>query len=217
MARIKGISGAKLLEKKYKTFAFDGVWLDTMGTPEVSGFWIIYGAEKQGKTWFALKLAEYLSKFENVLYISAEQGTSYTFQEAYNRAGLDPKNEKIKFVPYVELSELEKTLKRQRAPKVVFLDNITVYADELKNGKLRQLQMQYKNTLFVFVAHQEDGKSEPYTATAKLCKKLAEIIVQVEGLACTISGRCPSGRLTIDEERATLYHNAILTENQTEQ
>lgn len=209
MARIKGISGATLLEKKFKTFPFDGIWKNTLGTPEVSGFWIIYGAEKQGKTWFALKLAEYLSQFENVLYISAEQGTSYTFQEAYHRSGLNPKNKKVKFVAYVELAELEKALKRQRAPKVVFLDNITVYADELKNGKLRQLQMQYKNTLFVFVAHQEEGKSEPYTATAKLCKKLAEVIVRVEGLACTISGRCPGGVLCIDEEKSVLYHSVI--------
>ncbi|GIJ93395.1 hypothetical protein CAPN002_06130 [Capnocytophaga stomatis] len=215
MARIKGISGAKLLEKKYKTFAFDGVWLDTMGTPEVSGFWIIYGAEKQGKTWFALKLAEYLSKFENVLYISAEQGLSQSFQLSYIRAKLDPKNAKLKIVGSVPFEELENTLKKQRAPKVVFLDNITVYKDDLKDGALRKLQTKYRSTLFVFVAHEE--KKEPYTATAKLCQKLAEIIIRVEGLACTISGRCPGGSLIIDEEKAMLYHNVVVTENQTEQ
>lgn len=205
MTRIKGITGAKLLEKKYKTFAFDGIWKNTLGNPEVGGFWIIYGAEKQGKTWVAMKLAEYLSQFENVLYVSAEQGTSCSFQEAYERAKLNPKNRKLKFVPYVELEELEKTLSKQRAPKVIFLDNITTYNDELKNGKLRQLQMTHRKTLFVFVAHEE--KNEPYTATAKLCKKLAEVIIRVEGLACVISGRCPGGWLTIDPEKSALYHS----------
>ncbi|GIZ15749.1 hypothetical protein [Capnocytophaga catalasegens] len=208
MARIKGISVAKLLEKKYKTFDFDGVWREVMGTPEVSGFWLIYGAEKQGKTWFALKLAEYLSQFEKTLYISAEQGYSWGFQQSCSRAGIDPTNPKMKIVPYVKLDELEKTLKRQRAPKVVIIDNITTYNDELKNGKLRKLQMNYKDTLFVFVAHEE--KNEPYTAIAKLCKKLAEIIIRVEGLACQVSGRCPSGVLTIDEEKAMLYQSSTI-------
>ena len=63
MARIKGIYGKQLLEKTYKTFPFEGVWEKALGNPEVGGFWIIYGREKQGKTWFSLMLAEYLSKF----------------------------------------------------------------------------------------------------------------------------------------------------------
>ena len=50
MARIKGIYGKQLLEKTYKTFPFEGVWEKALGNPEVGGFWIIYGREKQGKT-----------------------------------------------------------------------------------------------------------------------------------------------------------------------
>lgn len=211
MARIKGISVAKLLEKKYKTFDFEGVWRDTFGTPETCGIWLIYGEEKQGKTWFALKLAEYLSQFEKVLYISAEQGLSQSFQEACIRADINPTAPNLKIVPQVLLPELEQTLKKQRAPKVVFFDNLTIYDEDFKGGKLRQLQTTYKNTLFVFVAHEEKG--EPFRAIGKLCKRLAEIIIRVEGLACTISGRCPGGRLAINEEKAQLYHNTEVFNN----
>ena len=64
MARIKAIYGKQLLEKTYKTFPFEGEWARALGNPEVAGFWLVYGREKQGKTWFSLLLAEYLSNYE---------------------------------------------------------------------------------------------------------------------------------------------------------
>lgn len=211
MTRIKGIYGKQLLEQQYITFDFQGIWKDTMGTPARSGFWIIYGAEKNGKTWFALKLAEYLSGFGNTLFISGEQGTGYAFQDGYKRAGLNPQNRHLKFTGYKPLDEIELHLDKRKSPEIVIWDNITVYADELKNGNLRRLQLKYKHKLFVFVAHQE--QNEPYTATAKLCKKLSDIIVRVNGLVCEISGRCPGGRMIIDEQKATLFHGTQILEN----
>ena len=49
MARIKAIYGKQLLEKTYKTFPFKGEWARALGNPEVAGFWLIYGKEKQEK------------------------------------------------------------------------------------------------------------------------------------------------------------------------
>ena len=42
------------------------------------------------------KLAEHLSNYETTMYISAEQGTSKTFRDAYMRAQLDPFNRRLK-------------------------------------------------------------------------------------------------------------------------
>lgn len=56
-----------LYDKKFKTFDFDGVWFDTMKKTETNGAWLVFGKEKNGKTWFTLKLAEYLSRFEKTL------------------------------------------------------------------------------------------------------------------------------------------------------
>jgi len=63
----------------------------------------------------------------------------------------------------------------------------------------------------IFLAHEE--KREPYTATAKLCKKLAKIIVHIEGLTAFISGRCPGGTITINEQTAMLYHGSQILNN----
>lgn len=210
MARIKGIYGKQLLEKTYKTFPFEGVWEKALGNPEVGGFWLIYGKEKQGKTWFSLMLAEYLSKFESVMYISAEQGLSKTFKDAYIRSGLDPNNRKLKIIPYATVAEIEEALGKQRSPKVIIIDNTTMYKDELTAPKLREWGKHYRNVLFIFLAHEEKG--EPDIAVARLCKKLAEVIIRVEGLACNVSGRCPGGVLTIDKEKAELYHSTIISE-----
>ncbi len=208
----RAISIKTLFEKTFKTFDFDGIWLDTLGNPEKGGVWIIYGNEKNGKTFFALKLAEYLSKFENVLYISAEEGTRKTFQESCRRANFDAKNPKIKLLDYTEIDEVRQKLNKRQSPRVVFFDNITVYNDELKNGAFRKLMTDYPNTTMIFLAHEE--KNEPYTATAKLCKKLSEIIIRIEGMTAIISGRCPGGTLMCDEEKAMLYHGSQIKNKQ---
>lgn len=211
MARIKAIYGKQLLEKTYKTFPFEGEWARALGNPEVAGFWLVYGREKQGKTWFSLLLAEYLSNYETTLYVSAEQGTGKTFQEAYTRAGLNPSNRQLKMIPYTELTEIENTLGKQRSPKVVIIDNTTVYKEEFTAPKFRQWMRKYKNTLFVIISHEEKG--EPDLAVGRLCKKLAEIVIRVEGLACHVSGRCPGGTLVINEEKAQLYYDTNITPN----
>jgi len=193
-----------LYAKKFSTFKFNGLWQEVMGTPETCGVWIIYGEEKNGKTWFCLKLAEYLSQFAKTLYISAEEGIGKDFVDTCARAHLNADNNNLQFLEYTPLEELEEKLRKRGAPRIVFIDNITFYQDDLKYGMLRKLAQRHPKTLFVHVAHED--KNEPYTATAKLAKKMAKVIVRVKGLACFVTGRCPGGVLTINEEKAMLYH-----------
>lgn len=200
----RGSSISKLYQKKFQTFSFDGVWQDTMSNPETNGAWIIYGREKNGKTWFTLLLSSYLSRFERTWYISAEEGKSKPFIDAMRRAKLDPSNNSLTIHEYMPIDELSERLKRRKAPKVVILDNVTMYQDELKNGVFRKMLKEHKDKLLIFVAHEERG--EPYGATGKLIKKLSKIIVHVKGLNCFVGGRCPGGTLSIDEEKASLYH-----------
>lgn len=204
----RAITLNNLRDKTFKTFDFKGIWADTFGQPEKNGAWLIYGAEKNGKTWFALKLAEYLSQFDKTLYISAEEGTSKAFVDTVNRAQLEA-TRNLNFYEYIEIEKLTLKLKKQRSPKIVVFDNITVYNDELKGGALARLLREHKNKLFIFLAHEE--RNEPYTAAAKMCRKLAKIIIRVKGLACFVSGRCPGGILTIDETKAQLYHGSAIT------
>lgn len=193
------------------TYDIKGIWLDVFGKIAVAGLWIIYGAEKNGKTWFALKLADYLSKFAKVLYISAEEGMDKDFRNAMKRAKLEPNNESLYFWDYTSLDEVSERLSSRGAPRIVFIDNVTIYKDELAYGGFKTFTKAHPNHLIIFVAHEE--RNEPYTATAKMIKRLSKIIVRVQGLACFISGRCPGGTLTIDEEKAVLYHGTEITKS----
>jgi len=198
-----------LYDKKHKTFDFTGSWLEIFGNPESHGAWLIWGTDKNGKTWFTLKLAQYLSTLTKVLYVSAEEGTGSAFVETCKRIGIDS-NGKLHFLEYTPLEEIEELLKKRAGYKVVIIDNITVFQDELKNGAFRRLLKDYPSVLFVFLAHEE--RNEPYTATAKLARKLAKVIVYVQGLACIVSGRVPGGSITIDEEKAQLFHGTQILE-----
>lgn len=202
----RAISTKTLFEKTYETFELDGIWKEVLGNPSKGGIWIIYGDEKNGKTWFALKLSEYLSRFEKLWYISAEEGTGKEFQDNARRAKVNPINSKIMWSDYTEIEEVKNKLSKRQSPKIIVLDNATIYVDDLKNGVLRKLIQEYPNTTFILLAHME--KNEPYTATAKLAKKLAKIIIRIEGLTAFISGRCPGGILTINEQTAMLYHGS---------
>jgi adenosyl cobinamide kinase/adenosyl cobinamide phosphate guanylyltransferase len=203
----RAISLKTLYELTFNEYEFTGVWLDVLGKPEKGKVWLIYGDEKNGKTLFALKLAEYLSQFESVYYISAEEGTGKSFQQnAQNRAKMDIKKTNVKFLGYTELDDVEKILSRRKPPKTIFFDNMTVYNDELAYGRFKKFTMKYPKTTLVFIAHEERG--EPYTATAKLCKRLARYILRVKGMTAFVSGSCPGGTIIIDEESALLCHGS---------
>ena len=200
----RALNVRNLFAMKHELFQLDGIWHDTIGSPERNGAWLIWGSEKNGKTWFTLLLSNYLSDFEKVHYISAEEGLCSDFIDTCRRAKINLFNKKLQFHGYEPLVDLYKRLKRRQAPKIVVIDNITIYNDELKNGALRKLLNDFPQMLFIFLAHEDRGL--PYTATAKMTRKIAKRIFYIEGLSCQVSGRCPGGTLTIDEERAALYH-----------
>ncbi len=203
----RAISTKTLFEKKYKEFDFKGVWGQVLGNPEKGKEWLIWGDEKNGKTLFALKLAEYISQFESVMYISAEEGFGKSFQQnAKDRAKIDFKKTKVKWLEYEPLEEVEKILDKRQSPKVVFFDNMTAYKDEFMQGRYTKLVKKYPNITMIFIAHEERG--EPFTAAAKLCKKLARIIIRVEGMVANITGSCPGGQIIIDEQTAQLIYGS---------
>lgn len=211
----RGITAKTLLNKTFKTFKFDGIWNEVLGEQERGGIWVIYGNEKNGKTTLALLLSEMLTNHENLNFVSAEEGTGFTFKQNLSRAKLDYKNTKIKFYEYLEIEELDKMLTKRQAPRIWVFDNATAYSDDFKTAVLRRLRRQYPDTLFIIMAHME--KNEPTTAMAKLAKKLCNVYFRVEGLTAFVGGRCPGGAITIDEQKAMLYHGSQIKQQHHEQ
>lgn len=198
--------------KKFKTFAFDGIWKAVFDDPETTGAWIIQGDEKHGKSTFALILANYLTKFGKVLYISAEEGISKHFVRTMKRLGLSDTNRKFQIGEYEPWEELEKRLAKRQCQKIVFIDNMTAYRDETTKSMLQELLRKHTDKLIVLVSHEERGL--PDTAQGKLWRKLSKIIVRVEGLKAFAEGRCTGGSLLIDEEKAQLYHGIKQNDNE---
>ena len=196
------LSIRNLYSKKYEYMPLEGEFARVLGNQTREGAWLFYGAEKNGKTTFALILADYLSRLEKVLYISAEEGLSDTFQHACLRAGIKVSNAKLKCIDYIPLEALTERLRRRKSERIVFIDNLTVYGDELKGRGIWNLLTNFPGTLFIFLAHEKDG--EPYTAAAKMCKRLSKVFARIEGLTAILGGRCPGGRLIIDETKAAI-------------
>lgn len=201
-----------LYDKKYTTFKLEGLFHQAMGEPETTGAWIIQGAEKNGKTWWALMLFDLLSKFGKAWYISAEEGISKTFQEACKRARLNLPAPNLQFMEYIPIDELNKKLESRKAAKIIFIDNTTIYNPDMKPADLLKLLRKHPDKLFVFLAHEEKG--EPYRALAKEVRKMAKLIFRVVGLTVFVSGRCPGGILTIDETKSSLYWGEAIKHNE---
>lgn len=200
----RGLSPKQLYEKKFKTFEFEGIWEEVFGNPERGGFWIIYGDEKSGKSTFSLIFAKYLSTMEKVAYISAEEGTGMSFQQRCKRMGIGDKH-KFMGYPYDFIEEYLKQFKGREFPKIVFIDNLTAYLDEIDKKLILQLMRDYPKTTFIIVAHQE--RNEPAGAVGRLVKKLSKRIVHVVGLKAIVTNRDGNGgEYLINNNKALIYH-----------
>lgn len=209
---MRSISIRNLYDKKYKTFKLEGLWAGVMGEPTRNGIWIIYGNDKNGKTSFALRIANLLSQFEKVLYISAEEGTDKEFQNAAKRAGIAVNNKQINVAEYLTVEEIKDKIRHKKGANVVIIDNTTIYAEDFKGGVLKDLKNEFPNKLFIYLSHEDAG--EPSNALGKLAKRLAKIIIHVQGLTADISGRCPGGTIAIDEQTAQLMWGVDVIKNQ---
>jgi hypothetical protein len=201
------LSIKNLYDKAFNFMPLEGVWEETLGRQTRSGMWLVYGFEKNGKTTFSLILANYLSTFERVLYVSGEEGTEDTFADSCRHAGVEYGNKSLHLLEYTPVNELIGRLGGRKAERIVFIDNLFVYRKEITEEILIKLKREHSDTLFVFIAHEEKG--EAYPGNAESCRKLAKVIFNVKGMAVEVGGRGGAGgTLIVDRERALIYHGS---------
>lgn len=176
-----------------------------IGSAERKGCWIIYGREKHGKTWFTLKLAKEIAKYERVAYISAEEGLDDSFMESIKRAGITTSDD-ILWDEYLPVDEIIEKFQKQRSANIIVIDNLTMYSDEMKPTEIKKkLLNALPSKLVIFVAHEE--RNEAYPAIARMAKKLAKVVFHVEGLKTFVTSRfSPGGEIVINEEKSEIYH-----------
>ena len=174
---------------KAKTIPFDGAWADAIGTPELTGSWIIWGNSSNGKTRFALQLAKYLCKFCLVAYDSLEEGLSLSMQQAIAEVGMSDCKRQFVLLDKEPMAELVARLKKQRAPQVVIIDSLQYTG--LKYSEYKTLRDTFRNRLFIFVSH-ADGR-EPKGEVGKSVKYDAFVKIFVEGYKAIPQSRFGGG------------------------
>lgn len=201
----RSLTARNLFEKRTgKTVRFDSELLTkAIGEAEMKGCWLIYGPEKNGKTWFTLQLVKELAYFERVAYISAEEGTDLSFIKACERAGITA-SDKILFDEYLSVEEIKEKFSKHKTANILVIDNLTIYRDEFKSVGIRDLINAFPTKLIIFVAHED--RKEPYPACAKMASKMAKVIINVKGLrAFVVSRFSEGGSIEINDEMSEMY------------
>lgn len=159
------------------TIDFEGEWLQSIGRPELTGSWIIWGNPANGKTRFALQLAKYLAGFCKVAYNSLEEGLSLSMKEAVMSMGMADVSRHFVLLDKEPVSELSARLRRRKSPDVIIIDSLQYTG--LSYADYKRLRDEFRTKLFVFVSHAE-GR-EPKGNVAKSVRYDAFVKILVEG------------------------------------
>ena len=204
----RAISNKNVCDARFDLAQFEGVWLASFGKPELRGAWIIFGESGSGKTHFALELLKYISQFvDRVAYDTLEQGLSKSFQTAWNDADMQSVGTKVVVYHKEQIEALSERLRRRKSPQVVVIDSITAMVGFTRPMFARLLE-EFPDKLFIFLAHEENGK--PYPAIAQHIRKLSEVKCRVAGFTAYITTRFQSkegggDNFVIWEEGAAAY------------
>ncbi|SMO48435.1 DNA repair protein RadA [Solitalea koreensis] len=200
----RALSVSDLLNKKYKSFDFQGDWYDAFENPETTGVWFIWGNSGNGKTSFTLQLCKELTRFGRVAYNSLEEGDAKTMQNAFRKTGMASVKKKLLLL-CEPIDELSVRLDKPKSPSFVVIDSWQ-YAG-LSFAKYLEFKKKHKNKLLIFIS-QADGK-QPSGRAAKSVMYDASLKIWVEGYKAFSKGRYigpNGGSYTIWHEGAALYH-----------
>lgn len=190
MALKRALSVNDIRKFKPHSLPFEGEWLESIGCPELTGTWIVWGNSANGKTRYSLQLAKYLATFCRVAYNTLEEGLSKSIKDAVLDVGMDDVSGKFRLLDKEAVPELIQRLRKKQSPDVVIIDSLQytglTYAD------YKKLRDEFRNKLFIFVSH-ADG-SEPKGNVAKSIRYDAFVKIRVEGYKAFFQSRFGGGK-----------------------
>lgn len=186
----KAFTGDALLNKKFKTVPITGEWKDLIGTPELSGAWIIWGESGNGKTRLVLQMVKMLTQFGKVAYNTLEEGAKLSFQRAVRDSGLKGLGTKFMIIPGEDIAELTERLSKPKSPNIIVIDSIQYTSLEKRTYK--KLINTFPRKLFIFISHAK-GK-EPKGSTAESIRYDADVKIWVEGYKAFAISRYGGGK-----------------------
>lgn len=202
----RAISVSELMTTNHKVMQFEGDWLDSLGEPELTGSWLIWGNSGNGKTRFALQLCKYLTQFGRVAYDSLEEGASKSMKEAFIDLDMEEVKRKIILLDREPISELIPRLEKRNSPDIIAIDSIQYSG--LNAASYKQLVNRFRNKLFILISH-ADGKN-PAGRVATSIRFDAMIKIRVEGYRAFPVSRYGGGEpYTIWEDGAINYWGVL--------
>ncbi|MFN4026427.1 MAG: zincin-like metallopeptidase domain-containing protein [Flavobacterium sp.] len=188
----------RLMQMTFDSLQMDEGWEKLMQSPAKNMKIAIWGAPKNGKTAGSLKLANYLTKFGNVLYNFADQGFNKSTQDLWIKSGLAD-NTKAEPSDISNLDDLEKEIKTGKYD-FVFIDMISDY---IRTEKVRPEEFkerfikQFPNVSFILIFEVTKGGNfkgdQGWT-------HLVDAIMTVEDFLMENRGRYGAGEFVVWEE-----------------
>ena len=181
----RAYSPREIANKTYKVLPWGGRWEEAFGLPEKNSTWFISGASASGKSSFVMQLAEELTNYGPVLYVSYEEGLNQSFQERLIRFELDKKQGRFRVVTDDTVEELKERLKKRHSANFVIVDSFQYAGWDYRETK--ELVDYFPNKSFIFVS--QEVKSQPLGKSAVRLRYMAGVKVRVVGFRAYCQGR----------------------------
>ena len=175
----RALSLKNCLSYKERPMGFEGVWLETLGNPECTGSWLIYGMSGNGKTRFTLQLTKYLMSLpgNKVAYNSLEEGMSGTMKRGIAESGLlSEASSRFVFWNRLRYQEMVAMLRKRRSPNIVVVDSLQYM--QMSYEEYQQLTELFPRKLFIWISHEKGGS--PDGALAKKVMYNSNVKVRVK-------------------------------------
>lgn len=198
----RAYSVSNVLTSRFRLLALDEPWRSAVGSPELTGTWMIYGAPKNGKTSFAMMLARCLAKFGRVAYNTVEEGLSQTIKAAVERAGLEDVQGRFILLDKESVEDMKERLGKHKSPDIVFIDSAQFI--DMKFSEYKELKALFPRKLFIYVSHINGG--QPDGQVAKRIWRDCNVYFRIEGFRAFPVSRYGGGKsIDVCEERAAEY------------
>lgn len=214
----RGLKASQIKQMRFNTVDLPGEWKEALGTPELNGSWIVYGASGNGKSTFLIEMAKTLSAFAKVAINSLEEGVRCSLQQKIIDLRVSDDHD-ILFLRPETLSELRIRLKKRRAPRIVIIDSLQYFMKSpedtrpIDTSDYWDLMQEFPDVLFIFNSHM-DGNL-PAGSTAKKIQYHSDIKIKVDHfVAFVISRYGEGGSYTVWMEGAQKYWTDLQLSNQ---
>ena len=166
----------QVLRTRFKVLPFEGEWKESIGCPELTGSWIVWGNSGNGKTRFALQLCKYLCQFGRVAYDSLEEGVSVSLVKAIKETHMMEVRKKFVVLDKEPIDQLTERLEKPKSPDIVCVDSLQYTG--MSYEQYKALKERFPKKLFIWISHADGTLPEGRVAKKVRFDSNVKVFVQ---------------------------------------